>query len=57
MLVNFMQDPNHMIKPISMENTVIERVSSYKLLGVYIDDDLRWNSHVDYIYKKACKRL
>ena len=27
------------------------------ILGVFIDSDFRWNSHVDYIYKKACKRL
>ena len=37
--------------------TCIERVSTYKILGVFIDSDLRWNSHVDYIYKKACKKL
>ena len=27
------------------------------ILGVFIDSDFRWNSHVDYIHKKACKRL
>ena len=24
---------------------------------MFIDDDLKWSTHVDYIYKKACKRL
>ena len=24
---------------------------------MFIDSDLRWNSHVDYVYKKACKKL
>ena len=27
------------------------------ILGVFINSDFRWNSHVDYIYKKACERL
>ena len=35
----------------------IERVSSYKLLGVYISNDLKWNQHVEYIVKRANKRL
>jgi hypothetical protein len=27
----------------------IDRVSSYKLLGVYLNNDLSWNLHCDYI--------
>ena len=57
MLINFMHEPNFLVKPITMGNNTIERVSCYKLLGVYISDNLKWNNHVDYIYKKACKRL
>ena len=43
----------------SLKFKKIERVTSYKLLGMFIDDDLRWNTHVNVnqIYKKACKRL
>ena len=33
-------------------NNATERVSTYKILGVFIDRDLTWNNHVDYIYKK-----
>ena len=29
----------------------------YKLLGVYISDDLSWNAHIEHIVKKANKRL
>ena len=34
-------------------------MSTYKLLGVIISDDLKWNCHIDYIYiiTKAAKRL
>ena len=35
----------------------IERVVTYKLLGVYISDDLSWNVHIEHIVKKANKRL
>ena len=30
---------------------------TYKLLGVYISDDLSWNVHIEHIVKKANKRL
>ena len=28
-----------------------------KLLGIIISNDLKWNEHIDYISKKASKRL
>ena len=31
----------------------INRVSFYKLLGVIVQDNLRWNKHVDFICCKA----
>jgi hypothetical protein len=33
-------------------------VANYKLLGAYLNEfeDLNWNTHIDYIFKKACKR-
>ena len=37
--------------------TVIDRVQSYKLLGLHISIDLTWNSHCETVYKKAVKRL
>ena len=44
------------LSPIIIENKVIERVSTYKILGVHVDCDLKWNTHVEYICKKATKR-
>ena len=32
-------------------------MTNYKLLGVYLNEDLSWNTHIDYMFKKACKRL
>ena len=57
MFINFMHDHNILVNPIIMENKEIECVSNYKLLGVYLNEHLTWNAHIDYIFKKACKRL
>jgi len=35
----------------------IERVHSYKILGIILSHDLTWNAHADYISKKVNKRL
>ena len=39
--------------PITIDCQVIDRVQSTKLVGVYIQDDLKWDSHVEYIVKKS----
>ena len=56
-VINFMKNPNFLLGPIVVGSTMIQRVKSCKLLGVFIVDDRKWSTHVDYIYKKACKRL
>ena len=38
-------------------NEPIERVNVFKLLGVSIQNNLKWNAHVEEIIKKANKRL
>ena len=45
------------IQPIIMNDVVIERVESSKLLGVHIQDNLKWDIHIEYINKKASSRL
>jgi len=35
----------------------IDRVSSFKLLGVYIETTLCWSLHVDNMIKKATKMV
>ena len=37
-------------------NEVVERVKSHKLLGVWYQNSLKWNCHVENIVKKANKR-
>ena len=42
---------------INMGRTELERISEFKLLGVYVQNDLKWNTHVPSIVSIACKRM
>ena len=57
MIINFMQYSPSPPVPLTVGGSVIERVLTYKLLGVYISEDLSWNVHIEHIVKKANKRL
>ena len=43
--------------PLSLNGTLVDRVSSFKLLGVHISTDLKWKEHVQVIASKAASRL
>ena len=43
--------------PITIRGQEVDVVSEAKILGVVLSDDLKWNCHIDYICKKAAKRL
>ena len=42
---------------LTVRGTTLERVSVYKLLGVFISADLRWETHPKYIISKAVSLL
>jgi hypothetical protein len=42
---------------LSIKSSPIEKVATYKYLGVLISNDLKWESHVDSVLKKASQRL
>ena len=48
---------NKEVIPLLLNNSCIERVHSYKLLGLNITDRLKWNEHVSAICSKAASRL
>ena len=48
MIVDFREHP-----PIHIDGTVVERVVSFKFLGIHITDKLNWSTHTDSILKKA----
>ena len=41
------------IPAIKINDCVLERVSSYKLLGLWIDDDLKWKTNTGIHRKKG----
>jgi len=45
------------IPPLVINYNSIEYVCGFKLLGVYISNDLSWNLHVDCICARASARL
>ena len=38
-----------------MDNIILERVSTYKQLGLFIDENLNWESHINYTINKTQK--
>ncbi len=56
LVLSFKKGPHNM-PAIILNNSAIEQVKTAKTLGVYISDDLKWDTHIDYIKKKASKRL
>lgn len=42
---------------ITMNSKLIERVNTFKLLGVVISSDLSWDAHVESILNKTAKRM
>ncbi len=49
--------PSREHTPITIDKTPVERVSSFKFLGVHITEDLTWSAHTDAVLKKAHQRL
>ena len=48
-----MGNPNTMMRPLHIGNQMVERISSYNLLAVIINENWKWN----YITSKASKKL
>ena len=45
MVFNGQQQREH--PPIHIDGTVVERVASFKFLGIHITDKLNWSTHTD----------
>ena len=40
---------------VSLNGNSVTKVSSCRYLGLHIDDDLNWKTHIEYIYNKLMK--
>ena len=48
---------NQQLRPVTINGKQAELIFESKVLGLTIRSDLKWNSHIDNIVKKASKRL
>ncbi len=49
--------PSREHTPITINETPVERVNSFKFLVVHITEDLTWSAHTDAVLKKTHQRL
>ena len=56
MLIDFRRNITE-IPAINLGDDQISRVMSYKLLGLWLDDDLKWITITEYNIKNGAKRL
>ena len=57
MLIYFMNNHNFIVSPNVIGGKSIERIKAFKLLGVYMSNDLKWTHHVENIMMNGNKRL
>lgn len=56
MTINFLRK-SPVISPLYINGTPLDVVSSFKVLGITLNHQLKWSDNVDMIVKKASKRL
>ncbi len=57
LIVDFRKRQQQPYTPLMISGTPVERVSSFKYLGVNISKDLTWTTHIQTQVKKARQRL
>ncbi len=57
LIVDFRKRQQRPYTPLMISGTPVERVSSFKYLGVNINEDLTWTAHIQTQVKKARQRL
>ena len=45
------------IPPLYINGNNTERVTTFKLLGIFVSSDLPWDYHVMYLLRKVAKRM
>ena len=57
MRIQFTKSDSCQPSPITINDNELDTISEVKILGLTLRSDLKWNSHVNNIIKKASKRL
>ncbi len=56
MIVDFRRNPPA-LPPLTIMNSTVTAVESFRFLGTTISEDLKWDNYIDSIVRKAQKRL
>ncbi len=56
MIVDFRRNPPA-LPPLTIMNNTVNAVESFRFLGTTISQDLKWDTHIDSIVKKAQQRM
>ncbi len=56
MIVDFRRNPPA-LPPLTIMNSTVTAVESFRFLGTTISQDLKWDNHIDSIAKKTQQRL
>ena len=56
-IVDFRRNKDGTHSPVHLSGEEVERVTSFKFLGVYISEDLSWTTNTSALVKKAHKRI
>ncbi|KAF7696798.1 hypothetical protein HF521_005216, partial [Silurus meridionalis] len=57
LIVYFSTKQERLYQPLNISRTPVERVDSFRYLGVHITQDLSWSSHINTLVKQARQRL
>ena len=57
LIINVLQFQPAPVSELQLMDSAIKRLHSYKILGLNVSDNLPWNTHIAYLFKKANKRL
>ena len=56
LIIDFARKKHH-FPPLTVDDMNVERVKSRCILGLTVQDNMKWNEHIHNIVKKASKRL
>ncbi len=56
MIMDFRRNPPA-LPPLTIMNSTVTAVESFRFLGTTISQDLKWDNHIEFIVKKAQQRL
>ena len=56
MIIDFSKEKRE-FPPVLIDNVPVDRIKSVCIMGVSLQDNLKWNEHVTQIVKKAGKKL